>query len=86
MGTPMAPEPSPHWRKRRVLMDKAFPTETTLACPDFNEPFHVCADASDCQLGAVIMQEDKPLAFHGRKLNAAQKNHTAGEQELFCPL
>jgi hypothetical protein len=38
--------------------------------------------ASNKQLGAVIMQEEKPLAFYSRKLNSAQTRYTTGEQEL----
>jgi hypothetical protein len=56
--------------------------ETLLAYPDFNQPFHIYTDASDFQLGAVIMQNDRPLAFYSRKLNTAQKRYTTGEQEL----
>ena len=56
--------------------------ETTLAYPDFTKPFHIYTDASNTQLGGVIMQDDKPLAFYSRKLNNAQKNYTTGEQEL----
>ena len=56
--------------------------ETILSYPDFSKPFHIYTDASDYQLGAVIMQDDKPLAFYSRKLNSAQKNYTTGEQEL----
>jgi len=56
--------------------------ETLLNFPDFNKEFHIYTDASDYQLGAVIMQDDKPLAFYSRKLNKAQKNYTTGEQEL----
>ena len=56
--------------------------ETLLAFPDFNKEFHVYTDASDYQLGAVIMQENKPIAFYSRKLNQAQRNYTTGEQEL----
>jgi hypothetical protein len=44
--------------------------------------FHVYTDSSDCKLGAVIMQDDCPLAFYGRKLNSAQKRYTTGKQEL----
>ena len=61
---------------------KVISRETLLAFPDFNKEFHVYTDASNYQLGAVIMQNDKPLAFYTRKLNNAQKNYTTGEQEL----
>jgi hypothetical protein len=33
-------------------------------------------------LGAVIIQEDKPLAFYSRKLNSGQTRYTTGEQDL----
>ena len=56
--------------------------EAILAYPDFDKPFHIYTDASDFQLGAVIMQENKPLAFYTRKLNAAQAKYPTGEQEL----
>ena len=56
--------------------------ETLLAFPDFTKTFHIYTDASDYQLGAVIMQEGKPLAFYSRKMTDAQKRYTTGEQEL----
>ena len=56
--------------------------EAALAYPDFSETFDIYTDASDYQLGGVIMQDNKPLAFYTRKLNDAQKNYTTGEQEL----
>jgi hypothetical protein len=56
--------------------------ETLFTFPNFNEPFHIFTDASKYQLGAVIMQNDKPLAFYSRKMNEAQKRYTTGEQEL----
>jgi hypothetical protein len=42
----------------------------------------VYTDTSNKQLGAVIMQEEKPLALYSRKLNSAQTRYTTGEQEL----
>ena len=56
--------------------------ETMLAYPKFGETFHVYADVSDTQLGGVIMQNNRPLAFYTRKLNSAQRNYSTGEQEL----
>ena len=56
--------------------------ETLLAFPDFNKEFHVYTDASNTQLGAVIMQDNKPLAFYSRKMTNTQKRYTTGEQEL----
>jgi transposase InsO family protein len=56
--------------------------DTMLVYPDHNKPFHIETDASDFQLGAVIKQTDKPVAFYTRKLNPAQKNYTTIEKEL----
>jgi hypothetical protein len=53
-----------------------------LSFPDFSKEFHVYTDASDYQLGGVIMQDDKPLAFYSRKLLSAQMNYTTGKKEL----
>ena len=56
--------------------------ETLLTFPNFQKPFHVHADASKYQLGAVISQDGRPIAFYSRKLNSAQINYTTGEREL----
>ena len=39
-------------------------------------------DASHTQLGAVISQNNKPIAFYSRKLNPAQTRYTTTEREL----
>jgi RNase H-like domain found in reverse transcriptase len=62
---------------------KVISKETVLAFPRLDKPFHAYTDASKYQLGAVIIQEGRPLPFYSRKLNtSAQKRYTTGEQEL----
>ena len=56
--------------------------ETLLVYPDFNKPFIIHTDASHLQLGAVISQDNKPIAFYSRKLNPAQMRYTTTEREL----
>jgi len=56
--------------------------DTLIAYPDHNHPLHVYTDASEYQLGSVIMQHGKPIAFHSQKLTPAQRNYTTMEKEL----
>jgi RNase H-like domain found in reverse transcriptase len=65
---------------------KVIETELLLAYPDFDKPSHIYTDDSDHQLGAVIMQDEKPLTFYSRKLNTAQRRCTTTERELLSTI
>ena len=40
--------------------------EALLFYPNFNEPFEIHVDESKLQLGSVISQKGKPVAFYSR--------------------
>ena len=50
--------------------------EVVLAYPDFSQVFEIYMDASSRQLGAVIVQGNRPIAFFSRKLTGAQLKYT----------
>ena len=69
-------------QKNFDLIKKIIAKEVLLAYPNFNARFDIHTDASQYQLGAVISQDNKPIAFYSRKLNPAQTRYTTTEKEL----
>jgi hypothetical protein len=58
--------------------------EVLLTYPNFNETFEIHTDASDQQIGSVIAQKGKPIAFYSRKLTPTQRRYTTTERELLA--
>ena len=52
-------------RMQRVIRidQKSSSARNLFNFPDFSKEFHIYKDASDYQLGAVIMKDGKQLAF-----------------------
>ena len=44
-----------------------------LCLLDFKLPFEVHTDASNKEIGGVLVQEKHPVAYESRKLNEAEK-------------
>ena len=47
--------------------------DVALAYPDYSKEFEIYTDASSKQMGAVITQQNRPIAFFSRKLSEMQK-------------
>ncbi len=52
-----------------------------MAYLDFSKVFEIYTDASSKQLGAVITQENRPIAFFSRKLFPAQRKYSVTKIE-----
>jgi hypothetical protein len=66
------------------LLKNSLACEVVLAYPDFTVPFEIYTDASKYQIGSIITQKDKPLAFYSRKLTDPQTRYTVTELELLA--
>jgi hypothetical protein len=58
--------------------------DVVLAYPDYDKVFEVYTDASSTQLGSVITQSNRPLAFFSRKLSDTQRRYSVTEIELLA--
>eukprot|EP00804_Cyclotella_cryptica_P003289 CCRYP_010527-RA/>CCRYP_010527-RA protein AED:0.35 eAED:0.35 QI:0/0/0/1/1/1/2/0/151 len=90
--TPRSPEPI---RQTSMVLghgaSKAFDDlkttiakDVVLAYPYYSREFEIYTDASSKQLGSVITQGNRSLAFFGRKLSTAQQKYSVTELELLA--
>jgi hypothetical protein len=56
--------------------------EVVLAYLDFTKPFEIYTDASMMQLGAVITQGKRPVAFFSKKLSVMQTKYSVTKIKL----
>ena len=64
-------------------------SDVVLAHPNYTKDFHLFTDASNCGLGACLMQVDdegqlKPLMYFSKSLNSAQKRYSTTKKEFLA--
>lgn len=59
-------------------------TTPTLATPNFNESFNIKCDASGDRIGAVLTQQEWPIAFMSRALGVAKKSWSIYAKEMLA--
>ncbi len=58
--------------------------DIVLAYPYFSRSFEIYTDASTMQFGAVITQDNRPIAFFSRKLSETQTKYSVTKIELLA--
>ena len=56
--------------------------DAMLHYPNFNKEFEIHTDSSNCQMGAIISQGERPVAYWSKKLSEAQQKYPTTDQEL----
>jgi RNase H-like domain found in reverse transcriptase len=68
------------------MLKEAMSTALVLAMSDFSRPFVLETDASDKGIGAVLMQDHRPIAFLSKALGIKNQNLSTYEKEFMALL
>eukprot|EP00804_Cyclotella_cryptica_P007762 CCRYP_001368-RA/>CCRYP_001368-RA protein AED:0.24 eAED:0.47 QI:0/0/0/1/1/1/2/0/781 len=71
-------------QKALVDIKATIAKDVSLAYPDYSKGFEIYTDGSKRQLGAVITQNNRPIAFVSTKLSVCQQKYSVTEIELLA--
>nr|XP_027093534.1 uncharacterized protein LOC113713927 [Coffea arabica] len=66
------------FQQLKLVMSKS----PVLALPDFSKPFQLETDASQLAIGAVLMQQGRPIAYYSQVLGQKNQTRSTYEKEL----
>jgi hypothetical protein len=55
-----------------------------LATPDFDKPFQIQSNSSGNGIGAVLLQDKRPVAYFSQKLKPSETNYCIGDKDLLA--
>ena len=67
-----------------VKLKMAMSEKTLLNYTSFSKEFDIHTNTNNKQLGAVISQDERPVAFYSRRVTIAQEKHTITEKDLLA--
>jgi hypothetical protein len=66
------------------LLKKNITEQPILVLPDFSKTFQVKCDASGFAIGAVLSQDDRPVAYSSEKLNEVNIKYSTYDKEFYA--